>query len=55
VTRSERSTGPAAVLDSLGGRIPAGVRDLTSFRAWALSDRFPERGRIDFRFHLEHG
>jgi Uma2 family endonuclease len=29
-------------------RIPATVRDLEGFRRWARSDRFPERGRIDY-------
>lgn len=29
-------------------RIPATARDLEGFRRWARSDRFPERGRIDF-------
>ncbi len=29
-------------------RIPAAARDLEGFRRWARSDRFPERGRIDF-------
>lgn len=28
--------------------IPRQARDLTGFRAWAVSPRFPERGRIDF-------
>ena len=28
--------------------IPADVRGLADFRCWALSDQFPERGRIDF-------
>lgn len=28
--------------------IPLGIRDLADFRKWALSDDFPERGRIDF-------
>ncbi|MBI2900246.1 MAG: Uma2 family endonuclease [Planctomycetes bacterium] len=31
-----------------GVRIPAGFRDLDAFRAWARSDDFPERGRIDW-------
>jgi Uma2 family endonuclease len=36
--------------DSLhdGLQIPRQARDLTGFRAWAVSPRFPERGRIDF-------
>ena len=29
-------------------RIPGQARDLAGFRAWAVSPRFPERGRIDF-------
>lgn len=29
-------------------RIPAGVRDFEQFRRWSRSDRFPERGRIDY-------
>jgi Uma2 family endonuclease len=29
-------------------RIPAMARDLEGFRRWARSDRFPERGRIDY-------
>lgn len=28
--------------------IPAGITDLAKFRAWATSDSFPERGRIDW-------
>jgi Uma2 family endonuclease len=32
--------------DSL--QIPGQARDLAAFRAWAISPRFPERGRIDF-------
>ena len=28
--------------------IPADVHDLATFRRWALSDDFPERGRIDY-------
>src|ERR1700709_2691767 len=28
--------------------IPGQARDLAGFRAWAVSPRFPERGRIDF-------
>jgi len=37
---------PARFDDTL--QIPATVRDLASFREWACSDDFPERGRIDF-------
>jgi Uma2 family endonuclease len=29
-------------------RIPRQARDLAGFRAWAVSPRFPRRGRIDF-------
>lgn len=29
-------------------RIPRQAHDLAGFRAWAVSPRFPERGRIDF-------
>jgi Uma2 family endonuclease len=29
-------------------RIPQQARDLAGFRAWAVSSRFPENGRIDF-------
>jgi Uma2 family endonuclease len=28
--------------------IPAGIKDLDGFRRWVRSDRFPDRGRIDF-------
>ncbi len=28
--------------------IPLGIRSLTDFRRWAVSDQFPETGRIDF-------
>src|SRR5205823_11999516 len=28
--------------------IPLGLRTLADFRAWALSDDFPEKGRIDY-------
>jgi Uma2 family endonuclease len=28
--------------------IPLGLRSLADFRAWALSDEFPEKGRIDY-------
>jgi Uma2 family endonuclease len=31
-----------------GLQIPRQARDLAGFRAWAVSPRFPERGRIDF-------
>ena len=29
-------------------KVPAGIVDLASFRNWAHSDEFPERGRIEF-------
>jgi Uma2 family endonuclease len=29
-------------------RIPRQAQDLAGFRSWAASDRFPERGRIDY-------
>jgi Uma2 family endonuclease len=29
-------------------RVPAGAHTLSGFRAWSLSDRFPEHGRISF-------
>lgn len=28
--------------------IPLGIKDLSDFRKWALSDEFPQRGRIDY-------
>src|SRR5207237_639721 len=28
--------------------IPLGLRTLADFRAWALSDNFPDKGRIDY-------
>jgi len=28
--------------------IPLGIKDLTDFRQWALSEDFPQRGRIDY-------
>ena len=36
------------IVNSEGLRIPAGFADLESFRQWARSDDFPERGRIDY-------
>jgi Uma2 family endonuclease len=39
--------GPAVVFEG-GFRIPAAAHALSSFRSWASSDRFPERGRIDY-------
>lgn len=47
---ADLSTGPALIVregdEDL--RVPASVHEIESFRRWALSDRFPERGRIDF-------
>ncbi len=44
------AAGPALIVregdDDL--RVPVSVHEIESFRRWALSDRFPERGRIDF-------
>ena len=30
--------------------IPLNLRSLSDFRRWALSDDFPERGRVDYRW-----
>ena len=35
-------------LDDPAIRIPARAATLAGFRAWALSDEFPERGRFSF-------
>lgn len=43
-----RSRSSACVLLTDEVRIPVGFRDLETFRRWARSDGFPERGRIDF-------
>lgn len=47
---ADLSIGPALIVregdEDL--RVPASVHEIESFRRWALSDRFPERGRIDF-------
>ena len=32
-------------------QIPLGIQNLADFRAWAYSDEFPEKGRIDFIGH----
>lgn len=40
--------GPTISMPSEGIRIPGAVRDLQSFRRWARSGSFPERGRIDW-------
>jgi Uma2 family endonuclease len=37
-----------AVTVGEGVRIPADIASLADFRAWALSDEFPEAGRIDY-------
>lgn len=42
------STRPSVNQVEGGQRIPAGVQDLEEFRRWSQSDRFPERGRIDY-------
>jgi Uma2 family endonuclease len=34
--------------DRIEIEIPADLRSLADFRRWALSDRFPDRGRIDY-------
>jgi Uma2 family endonuclease len=47
-SRSERLHGPVSVLERERVRIPDDARELEPFRAWARSDRFPQRGRIDF-------
>lgn len=39
------------VLESEGVRLPANLVSLAQFRRWARSDRFPERGRIDWLGH----
>ena len=38
----------ASVLIEEQVEIPLGIACLADFRQWALSDDFPERGRIDF-------
>ena len=40
--------GAVIALLTEGVEIPAGITDLASFRAWAMSNSFPERGRIDW-------
>lgn len=45
---NERLDGPVSVFDLDRVLVPAAARELEPFRAWAASDRFPERGRIDF-------
>ena len=46
VPASTRPRGGILLEDEV--RIPADVFDLASFREWARSDDFPDRGRIDF-------
>lgn len=38
----------ATVLFEERVEVPLGIRSLADFRRWALSDEFPEKGRIDF-------
>jgi Uma2 family endonuclease len=38
----------ATVLFDEQVEIPLGIRNLTDFRRWALSDDFPQKGRIDY-------
>jgi Uma2 family endonuclease len=38
----------ATVLFEERVEIPLGIKDLADFRRWALSDEFPQRGRIDY-------
>jgi len=45
---NESRQGPILSLLADGIEIPAGIVDLERFRAWARSDDFPERGRIDW-------
>ncbi len=46
-TEAQDARGPAVIFEeSLA--IPAAVHSLEAFRRWARSDRFPERGRIDY-------
>ncbi|MBI4613243.1 MAG: Uma2 family endonuclease [Planctomycetes bacterium] len=42
------STLSTIILQPDGIRIPRSVTDLESFRRWVHSDRFPEKGRIDW-------
>jgi Uma2 family endonuclease len=39
---------PVIVLHPEGVEIPTGITSLEQFREWVRSDRFPERGRIDW-------
>jgi Uma2 family endonuclease len=54
VTAAEmfRLSVPTVDTELVGGdrrvRVPAGITDLASFRAWAHSERFPDAGRIDY-------
>ncbi len=45
---TEPANGPIIALADHGVEIPPGIVDLESFRKWARSDEFPERGRIDW-------
>lgn len=45
---SVEAVGPVIALAGDGVEIPPGIHDLACFRAWARSDEFPERGRIDW-------
>ena len=45
---TESTRGPIISLLADGIEIPPGILDLERFRAWARSDDFPERGRIDW-------
>ena len=40
--------GPLIALRADGIEIPGGIQGLSDFRAWARSEEFPERGRIDW-------
>jgi Uma2 family endonuclease len=45
---TQPANGPIIALADHGVEIPPGIVDLESFRKWARSDGFPERGRIDW-------
>ncbi len=45
---TDPANGPIIALADHGIEIPSGIVDLESFRKWARSDEFPERGRIDW-------
>jgi Uma2 family endonuclease len=46
--RERHEVMPAASWPELSIRVPASATTLEGFRAWALSDEFPQRGRISF-------